>query len=117
MTGTERFVFGFNEDAFPIESNHTYTLVSAYDNPTGKPIAQGGMSQLNGVFEPSDMALWPKIDFNDPRTKADLASLPPDLGSEEAGMDGHDHEHMEMDGMKMDSVVKKDSTAGKPPRR
>jgi len=119
VTGTERFVFGFNNDAFPIQANHTYTLVSAYDNPTGKLIEQGGMSQLNGVFEPSDMALWPKIDFNDPRTKADLASLPPDLGSDEAEMmhdDGHDHEHMEME-MPKDSVVKKDSAASKPPRR
>ena len=109
VTGTERFVFGFHEDALRILANRTYTLVSDYDNITGTPIEEGGMGQLNGVFQPDSLALWPKIDFTDPGTVADLKSLPPDLGDDDSEAEPahvHDHEHMHMD-----------STSTKPPDR
>lgn len=105
IRGTQRWVYGFHEDAVPIEAHHTYTLVSEYDNVTGQPIEEGGMGQLNGIFQPDSLALWPKIDFSDPGTIADLKSLPPDLGSDDG-----------MEGMDM-PMPKKDSTAAKPPRR
>ncbi len=113
VRGVERFVYGFHEDALPLQANHPYRLVASYDNPTGKPIAKGGMAQLNGIFEPTDFSLWPKLDLNDPETKKDVASLPPDLGApadERAGMD--------MDpNMKMDMpMAPKADTAKKPPR-
>ena len=110
ITGTQRWIYGFHDDAVPIEAHHTYTLVSEYDNVTGKPIEEGGMSQLNGIFQPDSMALWPKIDFNDPGTIADLKSLPPDLGSDEADEHAHDHMHMDM------PMPAKDTTTAKPPR-
>ena len=123
VTGTGRFVFGFNEDALPIQANHTYTLVSQYDNATGKVIKDGGMSQLNGVFEPLDAAQYPRLDMSDPRTIADLKSLPPDVGSPDAqnyckAQGDMDHDQMDMKDMKdmkMDSVVKQDSSPRKPP--
>jgi len=109
IRSTQRWIYGFHEDAVPIEAHHTYTLVSEYDNVTGQRIEEGGMAQLNGVFQPDSLALWPKIDFNDPGTIADLKSLPPDLGSDDA-MPGMDHEHMDM------PMPPKDTTATKPPR-
>jgi hypothetical protein len=113
VRGVERFVYGFHEDALPLQANHPYRLVASYDNPTGKPIIKGGMAQLNGIFEPADFSLWPKLDLNDPETKKDVASLPADLGAtadERAGMD--------MDpNMKMDMpMAPKADTAKKPPR-
>jgi hypothetical protein len=111
--GVERFVWGFNDDALPLEANHPYRLVAEYENPTGAPLVKGGMAQLNGIFQPSDIALWPKIDVNDPETKKDLASLPADLGTatdEHAGMDMDPNMKMDM------STSPKPDTAKKPPR-
>ena len=112
--GVERFVWGFHDDALPLEANRKYRLVAAYDNTSGSPLVKGGMSQLNGIFQPSDMALWPKIDVNDPETKKDLASLPADLGA-----DTDEHAGMDMDpNMKMDMPMSpKADSAKRPPRR
>jgi hypothetical protein len=72
------------------------------------------MSQLNGIFQPSDTTLWPKLDLNDPETIKDIKSLPADLGSCE---DQRMAKEMQMDpNMKMDEPAKSD-TAKKPPRR
>jgi len=81
--GTERFIFGFHEDAFPIRAHHTYALVSDYDNTSGQAIADGGMGQLNGIFQPDRPSEWPALDLNDPEVQADLKSLPPDLSCTE----------------------------------
>jgi hypothetical protein len=110
----ERFIYGFNEDALPLEAHTPYRLVANYDNTSGAPIKKGGMSQLNGIFQPSDTTLWPKLDLNDPETIKDIKSLPADLGSCE---DQRMAKEMQMDpNMKMDEPAKSD-TAKKPPRR
>lgn len=107
ITKTGRFIFGFNEDALRIKAHHTYTVYSHYDNTTGKPIAMGGMGLIGGIFQPDSLSLLPKIDYTNPLTVADLKSLPPDLGDEDAE-DSHEHDHMHMHG---------DSSAAKPPQR
>jgi hypothetical protein len=110
----ERFIFGFHEDALPLEAHYPYRLVASYDNTSGAAIKKGGMSQLNGLFQPSDSLLWPKLDLNDPETVKDIKSLPADLGS---CADQQMAKEMQMDpNMKMDEPAKTD-TAKKPPRR
>jgi hypothetical protein len=71
-----RFIWGFHEEALPIEANHKYRVVAEYENPTGKTIPQGGMGHINGVFSPDDIAQWPKLDPSNPEVKLDIATLP-----------------------------------------
>ena len=109
VTGTERFIFGFHDDAFPIRANYTYALMSDYDNTSGTAIPDGGMGQLNGIFEPDHPADWPALDLTDPEVIKDLKSLPRDLSCDEE-MAGHDMDHMHMD------LPMPTDTAKKPPR-
>jgi hypothetical protein len=103
-----RFIWGFHENAVPIEAHHKYRVVAEYDNPTGKTIHDGGMGHINGAFSPDDMKDWPKLDPNDPMVKKDIAALP-SAGSE-MRMSGSKHQHatpsaaMDHPGMKMDGA-------------
>lgn len=71
-----RFIWGFHEEALPIEAHHKYRVVAEYDNPTGKSIPQGGMGHINGVFSPNDMAQWPVLDLANADIKRDIETLP-----------------------------------------
>jgi hypothetical protein len=71
-----RFIWGFHEEALPIEANHKYRVVAEYDNPTGKTIPQGGMGHINGVFSPDNIADWPALDLSNPLIQRDIAALP-----------------------------------------
>ena len=71
-----RFIWGFHEEALPIEAHHKYRVVAEYDNPTGKTIPQGGMGHINGVFSPNDMAEWPVLDLANADIKRDIETLP-----------------------------------------
>jgi len=71
-----RFIWGFHEEALPIEAHHKYRVVTEYDNPTGKNIAEGGMGHINGAFSPNDMAEWPVLDMANADIKLDIATLP-----------------------------------------
>lgn len=71
-----RFIWGFHEEALPIEANHKYRVVAEYDNPTGKTIAAGGMGHINGVFSPDNIADWPVLDLSNPLIQRDIATLP-----------------------------------------
>jgi hypothetical protein len=71
-----RFIWGFHEEALPIEAHHKYRVVAEYDNPTGKTIEQGGMGHINGVFSPNDMADWPVLDLANADIQRDIAALP-----------------------------------------
>jgi hypothetical protein len=71
-----RFIWGFHEEALPIEAHHKYRVVAEYDNPTGKTIPQGGMGHINGVFSPNDMAEWPVLDLANADIQRDIATLP-----------------------------------------
>jgi hypothetical protein len=71
-----RFIWGFHEEALPIEAHHKYRVVAEYDNPTGKTIPQGGMGHINGVFSPNDMSEWPVLDLANADIQRDIATLP-----------------------------------------
>jgi hypothetical protein len=71
-----RFIWGFHEEALPIEAHHKYRVVTEYDNPTGKTLAAGGMGHINGAFSPNDMAEWPVLDLSNADIKRDIATLP-----------------------------------------
>ena len=71
-----RFIWGFHEDALPLTAGHRYRVVSEYDNTSGHPVEAGGMGQLNGAFEPDDLARWPRLDTSDPELQRDIAALP-----------------------------------------
>jgi hypothetical protein len=71
-----RFIWGFHEEALPIEAHHKYRVVAEYDNPTGKAIPQGGMGHINGVFSPNDMAEWPVLDLANADIQRDIETLP-----------------------------------------
>jgi hypothetical protein len=71
-----RFIWGFHEEALPIEAHHKYRVVAEYDNPTGKILPQGGMGHINGVFSPNDMAAWPVLDLANADIKRDIDALP-----------------------------------------
>jgi hypothetical protein len=71
-----RFIWGFHEEALPIEAHHKYRVVAEYDNPTGKPIPQGGMGHINGVFSPNDMSEWPVLDLANADIQRDIKALP-----------------------------------------
>ena len=71
-----RFIWGFHEEALPIEAHHKYRVVTEYDNPTGKNLVAGGMGHINGVFSPNDMAQWPVLDLANADIKRDIETLP-----------------------------------------
>jgi hypothetical protein len=71
-----RFIWGFHEEALPIEANHRYRVVAEYDNPTGKTIPAGGMGHINGAFSPDDMSKWPVLDLSNADVKRDIETLP-----------------------------------------
>ena len=71
-----RFIWGFHEEALPIEAHHKYRVVAEYDNPTGKDIPQGGMGHINGAFSPDDMSQWPVLDLSNADIKRDIEALP-----------------------------------------
>jgi len=71
-----RFIWGFHEEALPIEAHHKYRVVAEYENPTGKTIPQGGMGHINGVFSPDNMAEWPVLDLANADIQRDIQTLP-----------------------------------------
>lgn len=92
VTGTGRFIFGFNDDALRIYGHHTYTLITEYDNLSGKTLKDGGMGLLAGAFQPDSVSLLPKIDYSNPNTIKDIRSFPPDLGTQGThAAEAHDH--------------------------
>ena len=56
----------------PVHTNHVYRVTAVYDNPTGRAIPLGGMGALGGVFMPSNVDSWPKVDRTAPDYVLDL---------------------------------------------
>jgi len=49
-----------------VRADHVYRLTAIYDNPTGKPVVDGGMGALGGVFKPDEAGSWPAVNRSDP---------------------------------------------------
>lgn len=98
-----RFIWGFHEEALPIEAHHKYRVVAEYDNPTGKLIPQGGMGHINGVFSPDDIAQWPALDPSNPDVQRDIAALPSysEMRASRPARSTEAHGGMDMPGMDM----------------
>jgi hypothetical protein len=56
----------------PVHVDHTYRATAVYDNPTGKPIPDGAMGAMGGVFLPDDMRRWPAVDRSSPEYQKDV---------------------------------------------
>jgi hypothetical protein len=111
-----RFIWGFHEEALPIEAHHKYRVVAEYDNPTGKPIPQGGMGHINGVFSPNDMSEWPVLDLANADIQRDIQALPSysEMSASHAGKSHDARESMDMKDMKSmpASKLRSDSASG-----
>jgi hypothetical protein len=70
-----------------MRSDHVYRLVAVYENPTGEPIADGGMGALGGVVWPTGSSAWPAVDPNNRDYQTDLQYTWRQIKSE------HDHMH------------------------
>ena len=53
---------------------HRYRLTAVYENPTGRPIRDGGMGAVAGLFVPDHGAVWPAVDTRDSLYQQDLAA-------------------------------------------
>jgi hypothetical protein len=53
---------------------HRYRLTAVYDNQTGRPIRDGGMGAVAGLFVPDRGATWPPVDVQDTLYQQDLAA-------------------------------------------
>jgi hypothetical protein len=73
----------------PVHTNHVYRVTAVYDNPTGRTLPLGGMGALGGVFMPSNVDSWPKVD----RTASDyVLDLKDTMSTEDMGdMAGTSH--------------------------
>jgi hypothetical protein len=111
-----RFIWGFHEEALPIEAHHKYRVVAEYDNPTGKTIPEGGMGHINGVFSPNDMAEWPVLDLANADIKRDIEALPTYTEMRASRASKAHETHVGQDAMDMKSMpmggTRSDSAAG-----
>jgi hypothetical protein len=57
-----RYFLPFGVRLYP---DHVYRLTAEYDNPTGKPLAHGGMGALGGIVLPASGSVWPDVARND----------------------------------------------------
>ena len=75
VTGLDRFVFGFHEDALFLEKGRCYRVIATYDNPTGRTIVDGGMGSIGGPVIVDDPQDWPKLERGAPAIVLDVATL------------------------------------------
>jgi hypothetical protein len=59
-----------------MQAGHAYRVVGSYDAPQKDTLFNGAMAIMAGVFAPADVSQWPKANFDDPETHADIESLP-----------------------------------------
>ena len=83
-----------------LRPDHLYRLTVAYDNPTGKTLAGGGMGVLGGVFLAERGWNWPDVDLDDPLYSMDLErthlmatrrSTAMAMGGSDESADAHTH--------------------------
>lgn len=60
-----RRLYGWNRIGVHIVPTHTYRVTVYYDNPTGRPIPDGGMGVVGGLFVPDRGVEWPAANPQD----------------------------------------------------
>lgn len=58
-------LYGWTRLGVHIVPDHLYRVTVSYDNPTGAPIADGGMGVVGGIFVPDHGVQWPAADPRD----------------------------------------------------
>lgn len=71
----DRRLFGVRGDGIRLRQGRRYRLTAVYDNPTGATIPSGAMGIMIGLFAPSRMEDWPRVDPANPGIKADLEAI------------------------------------------
>ncbi len=74
-----------------VTPEHRYRLTAVYENPTGRPIRDGGMGAVAGLFVPDRGATWPAVDPTDTLYQQDQEATLRSGGAEEMAdmMMGH----------------------------
>jgi len=70
-----RDLFGVRGDGIRLHAGRRYRLTAVYDNPTGATIGNGAMGIMIGLFAPSDLREWPRVDRDNPGIRADLQAI------------------------------------------
>ncbi|HEX4575065.1 MAG TPA: hypothetical protein VH158_08030 [Gemmatimonadales bacterium] len=84
----QRRLYGWTRLGVHIVPSHTYRVTVYYDNPTGRPIPDGGMGVVGGLFVPDRGTAWPHADVNDSLYRQDHAHYMR-LAGDEMHMAGH----------------------------
>jgi hypothetical protein len=58
-------LYGWTRLGVHIVPEHRYRIAVSYDNPTGAPIADGGMGVVGGLFVPDRGVTWPAAEPGD----------------------------------------------------
>ena len=69
----------FDKRAVKIHADHTYRVTATYNNPTGQPIARGGMGIVGGMIIPAGRNAWPAADETDALLVADRDRQPKEM--------------------------------------
>lgn len=64
--------YGLTRIGLRITPTHRYRVRVVYENPTGKPIPEGGMGVVGGLFIPDRDAVWPRTNSADALYQQDL---------------------------------------------
>src|SRR5437773_1886579 len=92
-------LFGWTRLGVHIVPEHRYRIAVSYDNPTGAPIADGGMGVVGGLFVPDRGVTWPAAEPGDSLYQKDYRHY---MRLEEGG----GHHMMEMAGTPMSTPMK-----------
>jgi hypothetical protein len=79
-------LYGWTHLGVHIDPAHRYRIIVSYDNPTGRPIPDGGMGVVGGLFVPDEGHAWPAADPHDSLYQADYRHYMRLVGGH--GMDG-----------------------------
>jgi hypothetical protein len=81
-------LYGWTQLGVHIEPAHRYRITVSYDNPTGRPIPDGGMGVVGGLFVPDNGDAWPAADPHDSLYQADYRHYMRLAGGHEMEMAG-----------------------------
>jgi hypothetical protein len=89
VRGVERHLYGVAGEGRRLRAGVRYRVVGVYRNPTDESRLRGAMAHVAGLFVPSDLRCWPRLDEDAPDLRRDRAAL--DGGSEAADSAPHVH--------------------------
>jgi hypothetical protein len=91
VSGMEREILGFGENALYMRPGKKYRLVARYVNPTNHLMPDAAMGHMMGAFAPADYSRWPGVDRDSEVYRIDLTGLPPSE-IREGGSQGYSHD-------------------------